>query len=176
MGTASNVQLGPGKVSVAPLGSTMPTDATTALDAAFRDVGYTEGGTTLSYGITNEEVTVDQEIDPVKTATTGRSIRVRFAMAEATGKNLALALNNGANVTVSTGFEPVDANSEVHVIIVFDSDNGARYLFRQCLQAGTIEMTNAKAPAKKLIGVDFKVEKPSGAKPFKIFPAADGTI
>lgn len=174
-GTSSNVQLGPGKISVAAMGSTVPSDATTALDAAFRDVGYTDGGVTFGYTLTNEPVTVDQEFDPIAYKTTGRAAFVRFPMAEITVKNLGLALNAGASIS-NAAFEPPDPNTEVRVIIVFDADNGARWLFRQCFQAGSVELTAAKAPQKRIIGVDFRLEKPNGAKPFKVFPAADFTV
>lgn len=174
-GTPSNVVLGAGVFSVAPLGSTMPTDATTALDAAFRDVGYTDGGVTIAYGITNEPIPVDQEFYPVAHKTTAISASVRVPMAEATVKNLALAMNAGANAT-NGAFEPPDPGSEVRVIGVLQTENGARWLFRQIFQSGSLEIRNAKAPEKKIITVEFRLEKPSGAKPFKVFPATDYTI
>jgi hypothetical protein len=176
VGTPSNVTLGPGQVYVAPLGTAEPTDASTALIAAYRDVGYTEGGTTFNYALTIENVTVDQELDPIARKVTSRDASVTFTMAEATGKNLALALNVGADATVSTGFEPPDPGTELRIMIVFQADTGARYLFRQCVQGGSISVQSAKAPAKRLIATTFSCEIPNGAKPFKIFPAADGTI
>lgn len=175
MGTPSNVSLGPGEVWVADIGTTMPTDATTALDADFRNVGYTEGGIVFNYAITVSSVEVDQELEPIRQVTTAREASINVPMAEATAKNLALALNVGADVA-SGAFEPPDLGDEVRVILVFEAISGARYLFRQCIQAGSITLTNAKAPQKRIIATQFRLEKPDGAKPFKIFPAADGTI
>lgn len=175
MGTPSNVDIGPGKVSAAPLGTTMPTDATTALNAAFRDVGYTDGGVTINYGITVEPITVDQELEPIRQATTGRAASIVIPLAEVTQKNLAMAVNLGADVA-SGAFEPPDLGAEVRIIIVFDAASGARYLFRQCLNAGSMSIANAKAPQKRIIATEFRLEKPDGAKPFKIFPNASGVI
>lgn len=57
--TALNVSVGKPKVSggiySAPLGSTLPTDATTALDAAFESVGYiAQGGVTNSIDMSSD--------------------------------------------------------------------------------------------------------------------------
>lgn len=175
MGTPSNVDLGPGVVSVAPIGSTMPVDATTALDAAFRDVGYTDGGVVFNYAITVEGVTVDQELEAIRQETTGRAASIVIPLAEATQKNLAMALNVGASVS-SGPFEPPDLGAEVRIIIVFQAHSGARYLFRQCLNAGSMSLSNGKAPAKRIIATEFRLEKPDSAKPFKIFPSAGGLI
>jgi hypothetical protein len=175
VGTPSNVSIGPGEVFVAPIGTTMPTTATGSLDVAFRNVGYTDGGVTFNYGLTVEPTLVDQELEAIGQRTTGRTASITVPMAEATAKNLALALNVGADVA-SGAFEPPDLGDEVRVIIVFEAETGARYLFRQCLNAGSISISNAKAPAKRIIATEFRLEKPDGAKPFKIFPAADGTI
>lgn len=175
MGTPSNVDIGPGEIWVAPAGTTMPTDATTGLDADFRDVGYTDGGVTFNYGITVEGVTVDQELEAIRQETTSRNASITVPLAEATQKNLAMALNVGADVA-SGAFEPPDLGDEVRIIIVFEAASGARWLFRQCLNAGSISLTNAKAPAKRIIATEFRLEKPDGAKPFKIFPSAGGLI
>lgn len=175
MGTPSNVDLGPMDIWVAAFGSTMPVDATTALDAAFRNVGYTDGGVVFNYAITVEGVTVDQELEAIRQETTGRAVSVVIPMAEATQKNLAMALNVGADVA-SGAFEPPDLGDEVRIIIVGEAPSGARYLFRQCLNAGSMSLTNAKAPAKRIIGTEWRLEKPDGAKPFKIFPSAGGLI
>lgn len=171
MGTPGNVLIGPGLLYVAPIGTTEPASATATLDAAFRAVGYTDAGTTFRYEITNEAIEVAEEFDPIAYATTGRAASVAFQMAENTRQNLALALNSGANAATSGSYEPPDPGTEVRVMVLLQTEEGARWLFRRCLQADTIEMQRQKAPAKALIPVTFRLEKPTGAKPFIVFPS-----
>lgn len=171
MGTPGNVLIGPGTLYVAPIGTAEPASATATLDAAFREVGYTEDGTTFNYEITTEDVNVAEEYDPVMIATTGRSGSVAFQMAEATRRNLALAVNSGAAGATSGSLEPPDPGSEVRVMILLQTAEGARWLFRRCLQSGSIGIQRNKAPQKALLPVTFKLEKPTGAKPFIVWPS-----
>lgn len=176
MPNAAAVQLGPGKLFVAALGTPEPTSATAALDAAYREIGYTEEGNTFTYSVDTEDIEVDEELDPVRIVVTGRSGSVAFAMAESTRRNLALALNAGAAAANDgTAFEPPTPGTELRVSVVLDTASGARWLFRQCFQSGEIEMRRQKG-SKTTIGAEFRLEKPSNAAPFKVFPTADGLI
>lgn len=178
-GTATNVSLGPGWLYVAAIGTTEPTSASAALPSAWRDVGYTEEGSTFSYEYENEGIEVAEELDAIRYVTTGRAGTLAFNMAEATRRNLALALNAGAAAANdATAIEPTAAGSEVRVMAVWDSGDAtavaagtsSRWLFRQCFQAGNIEIDRHKAPDKSLIPVEFRLEKPTGLQPFKVFP------
>jgi hypothetical protein len=176
-GTATNVLAGPGVLYAAPLGTAEPTDATTALPAAWRDLGYTEDGNEFSSTINSEPITVAEEVDPIRYDTVSRESSITFAMAEVTRANLALALNIGANAANdATALEPVAPGAEVRVMLIHQSANGARHLYRRCFQAGTTSIASRKAPQKKLIAVTFRLEKPTGLQPFKVFPAAGGLL
>lgn len=177
MGNPAAVQLGPGDLFVAVLGTAEPTSATSARDAAFREVGYTEEGSSFKYSISSEPVPVAEELDPIRIVTTGRAGSVAFAMAENTRRNLALALNAGANAANDgTTFEPPNPGEELRVMLLLEAASGARWLFRQCFQGGEVSLDRRKAPAKTLIGVEFRLEKPAGLAPFKVYPTADGRI
>jgi hypothetical protein len=176
MPDAGNVSLGPGLLYVAPLGTTEPTSASAALPSAFREVGYTEEGNAFTSETTSEPVEVAEELDPIRYVNTRRVSAIAFAMAEVTRQNLALALNLGANEANSGSFEPPDATDEVRVMIVFDTDDGARWVLRQCYQSGTVELASRKAPQKRLIAANFQLEKPTGAASFIVFPNADGLV
>lgn len=171
MGTPGNVLIGPGDLYVAPIGTAEPASATATLNAAFRLVGYTEEGTSFSYEITTEDINVAEEFDPVRIETTARAGMVSFQMAEATRQNLALAVNSGADAATSGTLEPPDPGTEVRVMILLQTEEGARWLWRRCLQAGSIEIQRNKAPQKALLPVEFKLEKPTGAKPFIVWPS-----
>lgn len=186
--SGTNVKTGPGLIYVAPLGTTEPTTATAALPSAWRPIGYTEEGVTISYEITNEPIEVAEEFDPVRHETTGRSGSVAFSMAEVSRQNLALVLNAGAAAANTGSIEPPDPGDEVRVMIALDSagqadsantapgTTNARWVWRQCLQAETIEMGRGKAPNKALIPATFRLEKPAGAKPFIVYPDANGNV
>lgn len=181
-GTPGNVQVGPGRIYVAPIGTTDPTDSSTALPSAWRAVGYTEDGSEFQTETTSEAVEVAEELDPIRYENTRRLSGFVFSMAESTGKNLALALNQGANVTTSGVVSPVAVGSEVRVKIVWDSDETAgasnsRLLIRQAYQSGQTTIAHRKAPAKKLIAVNFRAEKPdAGGDAWKFFEDSTGLI
>lgn len=177
MGTPTNLTVGPGLLYVAPIGTTEPTSASSTLPSAWRAVGYTEEGTTFTEDRTNEGLEVAEEFYPVRYATTSITNSVAFAMAEATRQNLALALNSGAAaLNDASYFEPPAPGSEVRVMIVLQTDDGARWIFRQCFNGGTVELRRQKAPDKTLIATEFRLEKPTGLQPWRVYPNASGLI
>jgi hypothetical protein len=181
-GTSANVTVGAGRLWYAPLNTTEPTNASTALPSAWVPLGYTEEGTTVSIEINQEPIEVAEEFDPVSWITTSRRVTLSVAMAEATRKRLALALGMGANEADSAAtLEPPNPGSETGIMLVWDSEETAgasntRWLFRRCKVSGTVEISRKKAPNKALLPVTFNVEKPSNAAPFKVFPSSTGLI
>lgn len=185
-GTTANVQLGPGRLYMAPIGTTEPTSASAAVPSAWVAVGYTEDGTTFTVSLTSEDIEVAEEIDPILTVNTRRANTLAINMAEATHRNYAIALGLGILTNDATAIEPPDPGDETKVMVLWDSnedptaDQGGqgnrRWLWRQCNPTGDIETKRQKAPNKTLVPVTFKVEKPSGLAPFKVFPNANGLI
>jgi hypothetical protein len=182
-GDPNNVQLGAGRVYVAPIGTAEPASASAALPSAWRAVGYTEDGSTVTLNVTVDEVEVAEEYDPVRYVNTKRTTQVALQMAEATRRNLALAVSgiaNGAND--ATTFEPPDPGSEESFMLIWDSDEvpttnaNVRWLFRSCKVSGNIEMSHKKAPAKTLLPVTIMCQKPTGAAPFKVWPNNSGQV
>jgi hypothetical protein len=182
-GDPDAVVLGPGLLYVGDASAADPADATTPPSAtAFRPVGYTEEGSSFAYETTSEDITVAEENDPIRTVPTGTSSTLSFSMAEMTWQNLLLALNAGSSAgtvppTMPTEpIEPVEPGSEVRVKLIWDSDYGSRWIFRQCVQSGTLTIDRKKAPDKGLLPVEFKCEKPSTGAPFAVIPSADGLV
>lgn len=180
-GNTDDVQIGPGILYAAPLGTTEPTTPATALASSWREIGWTEEGSTFTYEITAEDVPVAEEFDPVKVAVTARSGRLSFQMAQVNRENLALALNVGANEdNDATTFEPPDPGDELRVMLLWRSDDevslARQWVFRRCLQTGSLEIGRRKAPNKALLPVEFRLEKPTGSAVFKVWPAATGQI
>lgn len=181
-GSSTNIALGAGRLYVAPLGTTEPTTASTALPSAWRVVGYTEDGTSISYEQSNEAIEVAEEVDPVLYVLASRMTKLTVQLAEITRRNLALAMGVGANeANDDTTLEPPAPGDEVAVMIVWDSDETAsasnrRWLFRQAKANGALEMQRNKAPNKALMPVEWNLEKPASDEPFIVFPNASGLI
>ena len=101
--TTSNVTVGKPKVGgaifYAPVGSTLPTDATTALDAAFTGVGYiSEDGFTNSITIESETIK-DWGGENVLVVQTSKEETYQFTMLEALNPDVLKVVYGDDNVT-----------------------------------------------------------------------------
>lgn len=179
---AAAVRFGkPGKLRIAPLGTTEPATVTAAWPANWIPLGYTDEGSAFNYEISTDNVEVAEELDILARVTTGRDASVEFALAEITYRNLTIAFNGGIIVGDGTEwtFEPPDLGNETRVMIGWDAapvvgSNDLRMIFRQCLQGGSIGLENRKGATKSTIAANFQLEKPaSGAKLLKIMGGAN---
>lgn len=178
-GTPGALALGPGQLFIAALGTTEPTDLTTAWSAVSANwvmLGYTDSASEFHYTPSTEDVEVAEELDPISTQTTGRVSTISFALAQLTATNLKRAMNGGT-ITGGAGivtFEPPDLGTEIRVMLGFESeDSQERWVYRQCYQQGDITITRGKGAAKALISAEFKLEKPAtGLKLFKAIMAS----
>lgn len=75
-------------------------------------------------------------------------------------------------------FDPPDlAQSITRVNFLWVSDTGAEaWIFRKCLQTGTVEMARKKTPTKTTIPMEFRVEKQFGIKPYRAIFRATSEI
>ena len=115
--TATNVSAGKpavaGGIWVAPLGTTLPTDATTNLNAAFKSLGYASED-----GLTNENSMESDNLrawggDVVLTYQTGKDDTFKFTLIESLNIEVLKAVYGAANVsgTISSGIT-VKANAD----------------------------------------------------------------
>jgi len=178
-GSPTAISLGPGYLYVGPLGTTEPTDlstAWTAVSASWGTIGYTESGSEFTYNPATATVEVAEELDPVAVVTTGRASSVKFAMSEVTATHLKTAMNGGT-LTTGTGivtYEPPDLGTEVRCMLGFESeDHTERWVYRQCFQTGTISIARGKGNANANIATEFTLEKPAtGSRLYKAIFAA----
>ena len=184
-GTTSNIQLGPGRLWVAPVGTTAPVSASAALDTAFWALGYTEDGTTVDIDITMEGIEVAEEIDPVLFATSARSVKFTMALAEVTRKRMALALALGtAYVDNAAALAMPSADTApVGMALVWDSNETAtgdatnrRWYVPKVLPMGTISVARQKSPNKSTLPLELNAVLVTGSALLSIFPNSSGLI
>lgn len=174
MGNPSTIALGPGTLYIAPIGSTEPTDLVTSWSAAWVGLGYTKEGNKFSYQLNVAPVEVAEELDPIRYAPTGRTIKVSFALAEITATNLKRALNGGT-ITSGSGFvlfDPPAFGTEVRSMYGWQSDDAQeRWIFRQCLSTGAVEPERKKGADLATLPFELNLEKPTGVQPFRVIMA-----
>lgn len=100
---ASQIRVaGKGHVFVAPKGSTVPTDTTTAWAAAWLDLGYTdEKGVTLSKKDTKVAIKGWQSVTPIRWILTERDLKAMFVLEQWNKVTLALWSGEGAGAVVA---------------------------------------------------------------------------
>lgn len=121
-----------GHVYVAPKGSVVPTDTTTAWDAAWSNLGYTdEKGVTFSKKDTKAAVKAWQSISPVRYILTDRDIHLMWVMEQWNKKTLAVYSNEGLDAVVANGsvsgeyklsFSPNPKDQEIMVGVEWTDD------------------------------------------------------
>lgn len=161
-----NVRVGPGILYVAPLDTDPPTDLATPWDGDWIELGYTDEGSSFKVDQTFEDVTVAEELDPVRILQTARQISIDFAAAEITARNMSLVWNGGTVVTPSGGvytITPPATGSYTPVMVGWEADDGLeRIVLYRCLQVGSVELAHRKAPAKATLPMSFRATVPDG--------------
>jgi len=173
--SAANVMVGrTGAISVAPAGSTAPTDSTTALDAAYVDLGYAH---TDAVGLGIDDSTTDivawQGGDVVRTLTTQSTYGVNFTLLEA---KTAVLSEFFAGSTIAAGqidvksFEPV---RKQWVIDVDDEGVHWRFSFGAALlvSRGDVDLTRTDAAGWPF---ELRAFKDANENFFQIFTDAPG--
>lgn len=140
MASSANVTAGKpavaGAIYYAPLGTTLPSDATTAVGGSFTSLGYiSDAGVTFSQSPESEEIKAWGG-DTVLTLTTGRTFTAQFTMLEAKNIDVLKMVYGESNVTgaLSTGIT-TKGNAkalEGHVIVIdtlLTNGTAQRYVF-----------------------------------------------
>lgn len=183
------VALGPGELFFAILGSPLPADHLAAVfdTAPWTRIGYTEEGSTQNYAPEYEDVVVAEELDPIDSVPTGRTMGVSFGMAENLAGTYKLAMNGGTITVVAADpgppavaahvtFEPPVLGAETNTMIGFRAEDKLEaWVWHNCKNVGAAETQRRKGAAKALIPAEFRAYVPSdGSAPFKRWSARAG--
>ena len=170
--------------------ATFPTNPATTPSASYWDnVGFSEGGFSLEYDKTFEDVMVAEEVDPIKTIKTAQEVRITGELAQASLRSLKFAMAGGtttANAPASgyTTLVPptTDSFEEKSLLLRVNApghDEAGTAKVRdiqvpRAVNVGAFSMTHAKAPQKVTITIEYKVLKPNSDAPFtNIFKIID---
>lgn len=105
-GDPTKVRLAPaGRIFIAPQGTPLPSDVTTTLNAAFKELGYTdENGVQISPSVNSFEVPAWQTALPVKTGISSIGMTLKFVAIQVTKDTTAQYFFGGAwTNTVAVG-------------------------------------------------------------------------
>ncbi len=109
---------------------TLPTDSTTAMNAAFTEVGYiSEDGVSFSFATEQEGIPAWQSLYPVRTVVTGTELEASFSMLEWNEDSLKLAFGGGTwtdNADDTYDFEPPLAGEGSDFAVVIDATDGTK--------------------------------------------------
>lgn len=185
MANPNTIAAGPGKLYIAPIGTTEPTAVTSALPSQWVALGYTEEGNQFTHDVNTGNIEVAEELDPVKVVDTGRVISVAFSLSEVTAKNLQRALNGGTINTAAgvTTFTPPALGAGVRTMLLWDDDDQSvadnavnalrteRWIYRRAYQTGSVALARRKGATNAVIPATFTLEKPSGLQPYVVLVA-----
>ena len=108
---------GPG-LWLAPIGTTLPTDAVTELDAAFYTVGFiSDAGVTVASDLSSTDLFAWQASTPIRTIIESRTYTFDFEMVETSAETLALYFDSTATGDLDTGL----------AVPIPDTPQGQRY-------------------------------------------------
>lgn len=151
---------GSGSVYVAETTDTAPTDATTALAAAWKDFGYlTEDGVTISDSKSTEDIMAWQSFYPVRSLVVGRTLTVSFTMMQWNESSLPFALGGGTlTVAANTTYVPPttgDVDERALVINWNDDTKDYRLYIPRGVVSEEVEIQVAKNGAA-VLPITFK--------------------
>jgi len=127
--TSSEIVVGSaGQVYIAPVGSTLPSSTTTAVDAAFFDLGYiSEDGVTWTNSVDVQDINAFQSLLPVRRVVTGRTTELSFTLRQWNAATFSFALGGGSFDTVGSDYiftPPANGAALQEFSVVFDWADG----------------------------------------------------
>lgn len=165
------VDIGPGLLYIAPLGTTEPTSPdVTAWGSAWTELGYTENGSTFKTSPTIDDVKVAEEKDPVDTIVTTMKSTLAMDLAQITAFNLGIAYGGGT-IHTPTGlvtFEPPPTGKGLGPVMLgwISAAGDEAMVFRRCKPDQSLNLQRQAGNNKALINLTFTVLALAGVPPW----------
>jgi len=166
---------GNGQMSVAPIGTALPTTTLGALNAAFVGLGYlTEDGPTFTVGKETTDFPAWQSFDPIRSAVTGREITVAGVLQQWNEDTVPLAFGGGVISGTTPNFkytppEPEDGVDERSLVLdINDGDVHVRIVFPRGYATEAVE-TQFQRGATSVLPITFKALKPDVGSIYSIY-------
>ena len=164
---SKNIRIaGTGTVWIAPVGTTLPTDSTTALNAAFNNVGFLTDGFEVNQEYKTKDIEVWQSLEVVRQFPTSISRKVSFEAVETNKQTAALAWG-GAVITKTTGgaysmaIPSTYVNSEYAVVLdMADGSTNQRIVLPRVTLDSLPKITAGRQDSIKY-GFDLQVLQPT---------------
>jgi len=145
---ASQVRVGvTGKLLVAALGTTLPTDVATAWAAGWTDLGYLDPkGLGMKPTITKKDIPAWQSFYPVRSVVTSRGLEWKFRMIQKTGTTLKLSYGGGSVSSLGGGIykfvppTPTVIDERAFGLEVTDGSIIDRYYIQRAIVTDTAEI------------------------------------
>lgn len=153
MTTAENVRVAvTGSINYGPAGTALPTDATTALDAAFDEVGYAnEDGVVQTINESRQNIKAWQNGDIVRKVRDEHDVMYAFTMLETNLTTLEIYYGDGSVTgTLADGVVEIKGDMDTRgewVLHVIDGDELIRVVIPdgQVTERGEVSYVNANA-------------------------------
>lgn len=164
---ADAIDVGPGLLYIAPIGTAVPTTPDTATwDVAWIELGYTDAGSEFKVEPTVDDVRVAEEYDAVRSILTQTNSTVQMALAQVTAYNLQVAFGGGT-IATATGivtFEPPANGTGLQFAMLgwAAQDGSEAIIWRKVQPNGSLDLKREAGAAKATIPVTFKVLAPGG--------------
>lgn len=166
---------GTGKVYAAVVGSTAPTNATTALPAAWIDLGYiSEEGVTATFGKETETIQAWQSLYPVRRVVTSASAMVKFNLQQWNLTTVPFALGGGTVSEPTAGIfkyvpaDPATIDERALVVEWTDGSRHYRLYFPKGMVVDAVE-TNITRTASSELPITYEATPTSGTNAFNLF-------
>lgn len=110
---------GTGEISVAPVGSTPPADASTALDTSFKGLGYdTDNGVTVSRSMNTNDIAAWQSMAPVRRVVQDQAFSLAAEFMQSNPTVASLYLATGAFAATTSVPTDYGAAADVNAAII----------------------------------------------------------